>query len=138
MQLINVTDDWKEYFDNHGETPNFYAYRANIFISTNNNTDDDVHIEIYDNIENNNIVITIHTNSFSANIMQPEFDEDQRWTEQNFKELTQPIKFDDPEMNVHLNNNGTEDWYEFILDQDDEDKIASIHVREFNIKLIYW
>lgn len=135
MYIKNVTDNWKELFENDIEEPAFYASRATVFIS--NEITHKVKIEIYDDPDKDHTIITIFTDHFSADIMEPELDEMQRWIEQNFEGLTQPIVFDEPGMSVHLNNNGTEDWYEFILyPEDDGDKIASISVRSFEIALV--
>lgn len=139
MYIKNVTDNWKELFENAVEEPTFYATRATIFISTSNSNKliYNAKIEIYDDCKQNHTIIIVYTNKFSADIMEPEFDEDKRWSEQNFEALTQPIIFDEPSIDVHLNNNGTEDWYEFILyPKDYGDKIASINVRSFEIALV--
>lgn len=116
--------------------PIFYAPRAAIFISTSSENTHKVKIKIYDDPDKNHTVITILTNHFSADIIKPEFDEMQRWTEQNFKGLTQPIIFDEPGMSVHINNHDPEDWYEFILyPENNEDKIATIKVHNFYITI---
>ncbi len=137
-----VTDDWKDHFPITEETPCFFAAHAviNSYSIANSNGAIKTEIEVYDS--NKKLVIKTETTEFGMEIMQPDLDESPRWQENDFSQLTKHICFYDTYHNVDkddnveisdicLTNCGTEDWYEFIIDQDHGDKIAEINVKSF-------
>lgn len=136
-----VTDDWKDHFPITKETPCFFANHAIIttFVIANSDGAIKTEIEFFDS--NKKLVIKTETTCFTMDIMEPD-DEEPRWQENDFSQLTKTIYFydthggikDDDKIeisDIYLTNNGTEDWYEFIIDQDRADKVAEINVKSF-------
>ena len=139
-----VTDDWKDHFPITKETPCFFADHAVIHMDNSNGTIK-TEIEFFD--FNKKLVIKTETTCFTIDIMQPD-DEEPRWQENDFSQLTQPIYFYNANSgiegwyefhidSIYLTNNGTEEWYEFILNENAADKIAEIHVKSFEFHH-YW
>lgn len=136
-----VTDDWKDHFPITEETPCFFADHAVINTYTIANSNGAIKTEIEFFNSNKKLVIKTETTCFTMDIMQPDLEEP-RWCENDFSQLTQPIRFYNTNSgiegwyefhidNIYLTNDGTEDWYEFVLDEDDADKIAVINVKSF-------
>lgn len=125
-----VTNDWKDHFPITEETPCFFAAHAVINSYSIANSDGAIKTEIEFFDSNKKLVIKTETTCFTMDIIQPDLKEP-RWYENDFSQLTQPICFYNNIDDIHLTNNGTEEWYEFIIGEDRADKIAEVYVKSF-------
>ena len=131
-----ITDNWKESFPFGKETPCFYVAHAVINIPVEGNTKGrKVKIEFFDS--NQKLVIVTESACFSMDILGADLNEvTTRWTENDFSQITQPLEFYENVDHICVNDHGTENWFEFLLGEEDADNVAEVCSRSFELNLV--